>query len=61
MKLFRDYTYHWWQVGIFKLAMVCVGVLVGAYFAPWVLAHITYIWFIAVISLVYVSYISLFQ
>lgn len=61
MKLFRDYTYRWWQVSVFKVAMTSVGVLLGAYFAPWVLAHVGWVALVAIVTVGYISFISLFH
>ena len=40
MDIFRDYTFTWWQVGLFKLALLSLGIAIGAYcqatFAPYV-------------------------
>jgi hypothetical protein len=33
MRLFRDYKMHWWQIGLLKIAVLCAGILVGAYFS----------------------------
>ncbi|MBM3506574.1 MAG: hypothetical protein FJX64_02410 [Alphaproteobacteria bacterium] len=30
MNLFRSYTFTWWQIGVLKLALLGIGVLVGA-------------------------------
>lgn len=41
MKIFKNSTYTWWQIGIFKLVLICVGVAIGVYLhevlAPYVL------------------------
>ena len=39
MNIFKPITLEWWQVGIFKLSLLSLGVFIGAYwadiFAPW--------------------------
>jgi hypothetical protein len=39
MDIFRNYTFTWWQVGLFKLALLSLGIAIGAYcqatFAPY--------------------------
>jgi hypothetical protein len=31
MKIFKDYTLTWWQIGLLKLCVFCFGIVVGAY------------------------------
>ena len=31
MDIFRKYTFTWWQVGLFKLALLSLGIAIGAY------------------------------
>ncbi len=33
MRLLRDYRMHWWQFGLLKIAVLCFGILIGAYFS----------------------------
>lgn len=32
MKLFRTYTFKWWQVSLFKIHLISLGILGGIYF-----------------------------
>ena len=32
MKLFRNYTFTWWQVTLFKFYLAIAGVIAGVYF-----------------------------
>lgn len=40
MAIFREYKYTWWQIGVFKLALLTLGIAIGAYwadvFAPYI-------------------------
>ena len=42
MDIFRNYTFTWWQVGLFKLALLSLGIAIGAYcqatFQPYITA-----------------------
>lgn len=31
MHLLRDYKMHWWQLGMLKIAVLCFGIIIGAY------------------------------
>jgi len=41
MKLFKRGSYEWWQVGILKLAVLAIGIAIGANFAPAFLPYTT--------------------
>lgn len=32
MKIFRDWTFKWWEVGLLKLCLVSFGIILGLYF-----------------------------
>jgi hypothetical protein len=40
MKIFRSYTYTWWHIAIIKLALVAVGMILGAYLASFVIGNL---------------------
>ena len=39
MNIFKTFTLTWWQAGLFKIALVSLGIVLGAtwskIFAPW--------------------------
>ena len=30
MHIFKDFTFKWWQAGIFKIALLSLGVVIGS-------------------------------
>ena len=36
MNIFKSYTFDWKQIGVFKLALLSIGAIGGAYFADFV-------------------------
>jgi hypothetical protein len=58
-KLFGDYTYTWWQMGIFKLALLAIGLIAGAYLASFVMEWMLVLIAIAVLSSGYIIGASL--
>jgi hypothetical protein len=40
MRLFRDYRMHWWQLGLLKIALLCVGILIGAYLSHFIVGRL---------------------
>jgi len=61
MKLFKSYTFSWWQMGVFKLALVAIGAAIGAYWHEFFGAYLTALIVIAVIAGAYIMYVSLKQ
>lgn len=56
MKLFRDYTMTWWQVGLLKTYVAVIGLIVGAYYAEIVSQYYTVLIGIFVVLMVYFLY-----
>lgn len=56
MKLFRDYLFTWWQVSLLKLNVMVVGLIVGAYFAEYVLPYMKLLIVIFAVLAVYFLY-----
>jgi len=61
MKLFRSYTFSWWQMGVFKLALLAIGAAIGAYWHEFFGANLTALIIIAAIATVYTMYVALKQ
>jgi len=59
-KLFRDYTYSWRQIAIFKLAMVSIGIIIGAllpiFFRNLIVFIIVLV--VAIVSSIYIAVVS---
>jgi hypothetical protein len=58
-KLFGSYTYTWWQMGVFKLALLSIGIILGAYLASFVISALWVFVVIATLSSAYIIAISL--
>ncbi len=61
MNPFKSYTYTWWQIGIFKLAMGVIGVAIGAYWHQFFGGILVPLIAIAVVASVYIGYVSMKQ
>jgi hypothetical protein len=59
MNLFRAYTYTWWQMGVFTVSLLAIGMILGAFLASVVLSWLWLLVTVAVISTVYVVVASL--
>lgn len=58
MKLFKNYTFTWWQMGAIKLYVLSVGIILGAYWADFFSQYIPQFLGIALILVVYIVSIS---
>jgi hypothetical protein len=61
MKLFKSYTFTWWQIGIFKLALLTVGAAIGAYWHAFFGANLIPLIVIAAVASIYILYAALKQ
>ncbi len=61
MNLFKNYTYSWQQIGIFKLAMLSIGILIGAHFPTLVMDNLMLVALVAIVASGYTMYSSFSQ
>ena len=58
MNIFKNYNFTWWQAGILKVSVVCIGVAIGAnwpdVFAPYTVLLVL----IAVVLGLYLTFIT---
>lgn len=53
----KQYTFTWWQVGILKLALFCIGAALGAYWNTFFKSIMTFLLIIAGIAGIYILFI----
>lgn len=61
MNPFKSYTYAWWQIGIFKLALLAIGAAGGAYWHEFFGSYLTALIVVAVVASLYTMYVSFSQ
>lgn len=61
MNLFKNYTYSWKEIGIFKLAMLTIGVIIGAHWPTVVMDNLMLIAVVAAVTTAYTMYVSFGQ
>jgi len=57
INLFKTFTLTWWQAGIFKVGMLALGVVIGAYWQEFLGNYLSLLIIIAAISLAGISYV----
>ena len=58
MNIFKNYTFTWWQAGIFKASVVCIGVAIGANWPQVFAPYTTFLIVIGVVLGIYLAVIS---
>jgi hypothetical protein len=61
MKIFKTGSYTWWQIGLLKLALLCIGVSIGAYWSAIFLPYITLLLMVGVVLGLYIWYVWMKQ
>lgn len=57
MKFFKSFTMKWWQVGIFKLALLSAGIAIGAYWSEFFSGLIVEFSGLAAICAIYIWFV----
>lgn len=61
MKIFKKYTYNWWQIGLFKLALLSFGIAIGAFWYEVFSQYIITLIAVGVVLSFYFVFVSLGQ
>lgn len=61
MKMFKAATYSWWQIGLLKLALLCIGIAIGAYWPAIFLPYIAVLVAIGIVLGIYLAVVWVFN
>lgn len=61
MNIFKPFTLTWWQLGLLKLCLLCVGIVFGVYFHDFFLQWIVIVTIVFVTSGIYIGSVWLKQ
>ena len=57
MNIFKDYKLNWWQVGLFKLSLLSLGIIIGVYFTDSFLGLVPLLWILFLVPGIYLLYV----
>lgn len=57
MKIFKDYTFKWWQISLLKLSLALIGIVIGAYWQDFFLPHIEILLAIGIAIALYITFV----
>jgi hypothetical protein len=55
MNIFKDFTLKWWQVGIFKAALLSLGIIIGSTWPELFQGWTTLLLLVFLVSVAYVT------
>jgi hypothetical protein len=61
MNLFKTYSYTWKQIGVFKVALLAIGILIGSYAHEFFNSNMIFVAVIALLATTYIMYVSFKQ
>ena len=53
MKILRNWTFRWWEIGLIKLCLISLGILLGLYFSSYLVGLAWLWWWLFVITAIY--------
>jgi hypothetical protein len=53
MKIFRDWTFKWWEVSLLKLCLMSFGIILGLYFYNYLIDLMWLWWVLFIFPVVY--------
>ena len=53
MKIFRTWTFSWWQVGVLKVCLISFGILLGLYFHEYLVTLVWLWWTLFMVTTTY--------
>ena len=53
MRIFRTWTFQWWEVSLIKLCLISLGILAGLYFYDYVIGFMWLWWGLFLVTAIY--------
>jgi len=58
MSIFKSYTYTWWEIAIFKVALLSLGIILGVYWHTIFQQYLMLLAIAGALGSLYVGYVS---
>lgn len=55
---FQSFTFTWWQIAIFKLSLLCLGIVIGAYWHTLFESVLLILLILGVVAALYIQYVA---
>ncbi len=53
MKIFKTWTFKWWEMGLIKLCLLSLGIIFGLYFYDYIIDLMWLWWALFIITTIY--------
>ncbi|MDE2021985.1 MAG: hypothetical protein KGI71_03720 [Patescibacteria group bacterium] len=53
MKIFRTWTFKWWEIGLIKICLISLGILLGLYFFNYLVGLVALWWVLFIVTALY--------
>jgi len=53
MKIFKTWTFQWWEIGLIKICLLSLGILLGLYFYDYLISFLWLWWVLFVATAIY--------
>lgn len=60
MKLFRTWTFQWWEMGMLKVSLISLGILTGLYFREYLIG-LTALWWVLFVAFALYFIVKMFR
>lgn len=55
MKIFKSWTFQWWEVGLIKLCLLSLGIILGVYYQDYLINFLSFWWILFAVIALYFS------
>jgi hypothetical protein len=55
MKIFKSWTFQWWEVGLIKLCLLSLGIILGIYYQDYLINFLSFWWILFAVIALYFS------
>ncbi len=53
MKIFKKWTFQWWEIGFIKICLLSLGILLGLYFYSYLAGLLWFWWGLFAVTTIY--------